>query len=350
MSILTYKIKHKQDFSIELSKAKQIAEYAVKTKCLSSKDVKCFGLKSIISNQILRKYSKNKTCKKVSKVNLIIPGQGIKYINDNIYISCLKLNIVFKKPKDFIKINQIEVSKEHCHISCELRKETKYETSNFIGVDRNATSHIAVCAIDNKIIKLGKKANHISKKYRNIRKKAQKQKKYKFLKKISKRESNIKKDIDHKVSRAIVNIAYKNKSGIVLENLKGIRKTKKKENKQQRTLKSNWSFYRLAQFIEYKANLLGVSVFYIDPYNTSKECSRCGLVGNRNKKVFQCLNEQCKHVDHADSNAAFNIKQKQEKMHEQLFKDRDLNKSTPTDGAQAETKINILLFAEPTSL
>ncbi|MGC8649310.1 MAG: RNA-guided endonuclease TnpB family protein, partial [Candidatus Micrarchaeia archaeon] len=75
--ILTFKIKHNKDFSAELKKAKQIAEFAIKTRTQSSKDVACFGLKSIISNQILRKYARNKRIKQVKRVNLIIPNQGI---------------------------------------------------------------------------------------------------------------------------------------------------------------------------------------------------------------------------------------------------------------------------------
>ena len=55
--IITYKIKHNKDFSAELKKAKQIAEFAIKTRSMSSKDVACFRLKAI-SNQILRKIFK----------------------------------------------------------------------------------------------------------------------------------------------------------------------------------------------------------------------------------------------------------------------------------------------------
>jgi len=304
MSKLTYKVKHDRDFSIELSKALKIANFSLRNRnSLSSKYVKHIGLSAAISNQILRKYGKNKTCKKIHKIKLIVPGQSIQHKDNNLYISCLKLYIPFNKPVE--KICQIELDNTYAYICCEIKDQDLINPVGFIGIDLNATGHIAVCSIDSKILKLGKKAHHTHEKYKSIRKTAQKQLKYNFIRKLKNRESRITKDLNHKISRKVVNLAKENNYGIKLEKLTGIRR--KKQGKRLNAIKSNWSFYQLQKFIEYKAKLLGLTVNYIDPRFTSQKCSRCGLIGLRESKKFMCLS--CRHVDHADANAAFNIAQ-----------------------------------------
>jgi putative transposase len=111
--ILTYKILHNRDFGQELSKARKVAEYAIKHKTFSSKDVKYIGLKSAISNQILRKYGRNKRVKTVIKVKLTIPGQGVKVDKESrtIGIPCLRSDLQYWFP-NFDKINQIEIRGE----------------------------------------------------------------------------------------------------------------------------------------------------------------------------------------------------------------------------------------------
>jgi putative transposase len=69
--ILTYKVKHNQNLSVELEKGKQVALFALKTKSRSSKDVKHIGLKSAIANQILKKYSSNKKLKRIKSKSLV---------------------------------------------------------------------------------------------------------------------------------------------------------------------------------------------------------------------------------------------------------------------------------------
>lgn len=327
--ILTYKLKHNRDFSDELRKAKQVAEFGIKNRTLSSKDVKQFGLKSVISNQILRKYVRNKKVKSVSSVQLTIPNQGVKVDKKDrkITIPCLKLVLDYQFP-DFEKINQIEIGKEYACVSVTIPDIELQKVNNYIGVDRNVVGHIAVAAnpATGKVWKLGKKGLHIRNKYKNIRKTLQKQGKYRKVKQIKDRESRIVKDLNHKISRKIVEIAKENNCGIKLEDLTGIRNNKKHTRSFNYSLNS-WSFYQLQVFIEYKAKLQGVEVVYIDPHYTSKKCSICGQIGNRNGKLFKC---SCGHVDHADVNAAFNIGQS--------IKERDLMEGS-TDTPKAALSI-----------
>jgi len=210
--ILTYKIKHNQDYSVELTKAKKIAQFTLKQKTFSSKDVKHIGLKSMISNQILRKYGRNKKIKNVRRVNLTVPNQGIQVDKKarNIRIPCLKLSFNYQFPNNFKKINQIEVNKQFIFVSVTVpEKELINNENNWIGVDLNTTGHCAVVGIPEtgKAHKLGKKALHVRKKYLQIRRMLQKRGATQQLKQVRRRESRIIKDLDHKISRKIITIA-----------------------------------------------------------------------------------------------------------------------------------------------
>lgn len=224
--ILTIKIKHCTDLTSELEKAKLVALYALKTKSRSSKDVKHIGLKSAISNQILKKYSSNKKLKRINKVKLTLPSQSIRVNDKELIIPCLNLLI----PSDlfrykFHKINQIELDKTYAYISGEVIEPEVINSDKYIGVDLNTTGHCAVIGIPHtgKVIKLGKKALHIHNKYKSIRKTLQSKKKYRKLNQIKRRESNIIRDLNHKISKKIVLTAKENGCSIKLENLQGSR-------------------------------------------------------------------------------------------------------------------------------
>lgn len=303
--ILTFKVRHGKDLSIELQKARQVAEFALATKTRSSKDVKQFGLKSAIANQIVRKYSRNKNLKRVGSVKLTVPSQSIQVEEEELKIPCLKLDIPITFRRDFTKVNQVELDGEFAFVSVSILGPPMKEVSNWIGVDRNATGYVAVISDpeSGKVFKLGKQAQHIHRKYRAMRRGLQEACKYRKVKAIRNRESRIVRDINHKVSREIIDIAEQTDSGIKLERLGGIRRNRHHGKSFNGTLHS-WSFYQLQNFLQYKARLRGIPIVYVEPRNTSKECSRCGSVGTRVGKDFAC---QCGHVDHADANAGFNI-------------------------------------------
>ncbi|MCZ2992118.1 RNA-guided endonuclease TnpB family protein, partial [Acinetobacter baumannii] len=82
-------------------------------------------------------------------------------------------------------------------------------------------------------------------------------------------------DQDHKVSREIIDFATDNNISVIrLEQLTNIRQTARTSRKNEKNLHT-WSFYRLAQFIEYKANLVGIKVEYVNPAYTSQTCPKC---------------------------------------------------------------------------
>lgn len=343
--ILTYKVKHNRDFSHELQLAHKVANFALRTGGRSSKDVKHIGLKSMIANQILQKYSKDKKLKRISNVVLSVPNQGIHVDKEKqkINIPCLKLDLKYQFRNDFKKINQIEINKDYVFVSVTIDEPLTRKIDGYIGVDRNTTGHIAVCGnpSNGKVLKLGKSAEHIHKKYKNIRKNLQKKGKYGLVKKIKHRESNIIRDLNHKISRKIVDTADKNNTGIKLEDIKQIRRHVKSRKGFRYSLNS-WSYYQLEQMILYKAKLLGIPIAYIEPAYTSQNCSVCGHLGNRNGKNFECSN--CGHVDHADSNASFNIAKRQVKD-DRLNVDRDAFKGS-TDTPQT-AMMRTTLTVEP---
>jgi putative transposase len=117
-------------------------------------------------------------------------------------------------------------------------------------------------------------------------------------------EKRITNDILHKISRAIVYEASRNNSLIVIGNLKGIRNQTRYSRGFRRKL-SNFPFYKLFQFIKYKAQWLGIKVIEVPEAFTSQTCHNCNSKGLRIAGRFKCF--LCGHEYNADYNGAFNI-------------------------------------------
>jgi len=179
---------------------------------------------------------------------------------------------------------------------------------NWLGVDINTNGHIAVLAhpASGKVIRLGKNVHHIHAKYEKIRKKCEKQKKHKKLKRVESLEKCILDDLVTRVSRQIVDQAKALKCGIKLEKIYGTRNERTFPEYESREYSITCrSFHRLQKLIEDRARKTGVPVAYVDPSYTSQICWKCGELGKRNRKKFEC--PHCGHTAHADINAAFNI-------------------------------------------
>jgi len=128
------------------------------------------------------------------------------------------------------------------------------------------------------------------------------------LRKISGKEKRFKADINHKISKSIIESLNPGDT-LVLEDLTGIRA--KRLRKEVRILINNWSFYQLEQFLTYKANAKGIGIIKVEAKYTSQTCSKCGHCARANRKtqaLFVC--KQCGYTLNADLNASRNIRDK----------------------------------------
>lgn len=194
--------------------------------------------------------------------------------------------------------------KFYLNIVIEIPDEPLKETENVIGVDMGIRN-LATCSTGDNFS--GEQVQAVRNRYHTLRQALQSKgtkSAKRHLKKLSGREKRFQEDVNHKISKQIVELAIKSNSAIALENLKNIRNTTKHRKDQRRSFHS-WAFYQLRQFITYKAQMAGIPVFLVNPAYTSKTCSSCGSIGIRRGEHFHC--PHCSFQADADFNASINI-------------------------------------------
>ncbi|MBQ1215150.1 MAG: transposase [Firmicutes bacterium] len=166
----------------------------------------------------------------------------------------------------------------------------------------------AVCSTDTNKIRFvgnGRKNKYLKRKFRSDRKRLGKAKKLNAIRKSRNKEQRIMRDIDHKISREIVNFAIDQQIAVIrMEQLTGIRATARTSRKNEKNLHT-WSFYRLSHYIEYKARFAGIRVEYVDPAYTSQTCPVCGKRNHAKDRTYLC---SCGFHGHRDIVGAVNIR------------------------------------------
>ena len=271
-------------------------------------------LPCVVSKSLITKYQNNKKCKAVKQCVIPICGDKGKQVklesNNSIRIPSItkKESITIKPLKPIVgHIRSIEFFKRKRSWFVSHTYDTpinKVEVNGYIGIDRNARDNVATLAdIDSgKVTRIGPDVKLWKDNLKKRKAKLQRKEAKCLLKKINRKQSNRTKDINHKVSKQIVDYAITHRKTIVLEDLGKIKNSKKCGRFVQ---KSNWAFYQLETYIKYKSSLYGIPVIYVNPAYTSKTCSRCGSINDVPGKRFVC--ENCGHKDHRDANASFNI-------------------------------------------
>jgi len=364
-TILTYKIKLKPQFTHKTKKrkksdkhnkkknkkwyevrrkinkyirvARKIAQYSIDNRKdkITTKTVNHLGkIPTTIANQIIRKYKNNFKCKKVTNVNLIIPlapierkmKDGTKKIYSNIsheqdvlYLKPLELRLKWFCPIEYTKINQVELNTDYCYITVTTNCVISRFYKNVIGVDVNVKHNLATVGNTDfkEVDYLGKGFVYKRAKYRFMRARYQRQDNLKRIKYMSNKEQRVMRDLNHKVSNKIIELAIQQKADIALEDLTGIREAPNR-SKLFRTFLNSWGFYQLRQFIEYKSDWNGIDVFAIDPAYTSQDCSRCGARNKCSGKAYKC--KKCGLKIHRDENASYNIADRGYAMRATIYK------------------------------
>lgn len=269
----------------------------------------------VLAKSLVAKYQRNTKCRSVTRLVLPIcgdKGKQVKLEDNGLRVPALfgKSILPITFPKPIIgPIRHVEFLKRQGHWFMSYSYDTPALPQQFdgvIGVDRNSVGNVATLADPHtgKVLRLGPDTATLKEHYRNRRRALQQKGAKGALTKIRRRQARRTKDINHKVSRAVVDYAHTHCRALVLEDLGSIRQGKARHY----TERSQWSFFQLETFLRYKAALLGVPVFTVDPRNTSRTCSRCGQLTIPHGKRFTCA--FCGHCDHRDANAAFTIAQR----------------------------------------
>ena len=128
------------------------------------------------------------------------------------------------------------------------------------------------------------------------------------LKKLSGRENRWMSDVNHRLSKTLVQ-RYGANTLFVLENLNGVSFERADLPKSLRNQNKSWAFYQLEQFLTYKAHLNNCEVVEVSAKYTSQRCPKCGVIkkDNRNhgKHEYRCAN--CGYRSNDDRIGAMNI-------------------------------------------
>jgi putative transposase len=247
------------------------------------------------------------------------PQNGFKFSDDDKKLILSKIGAInIKKHRDIpedanIKNCMIKRDSDCWHacfmVEIEVEdsdQDKKITSENSIGIDLGISHFITFSdgsVIDNPryLVKSEKKLARKQKRLSKAKKRSKNRKKRKIeLAKVHRKIKNRRNDFLHKISRLLVD-SY---DLIVLEKL-NVKNMLKNHYLAKSISDASWS--QLTDFISYKAEEAGKIVKFVDPKNTSQECSNCGKIVKKSlsQRIHKC--PFCGLVMDRDQNAAINI-------------------------------------------
>ena len=200
----------------------------------------------------------------------------------------------------------------HIPVTSEVAEVAPSDICNVVGIDRGINFLVATYDSKHKAgFVSGRAVKQRRAKYKQIRKDLQQcgtPSSRRRLKAIGQRENRWMQDVNHCVSKALVENNSEH-TLFVLEDLTGIRHATERVKRKDRYVSVSWSFYDLEQKLKYKAARNHSMVINVSPKYTSQTCPICGHTerGNRDKKrhLFTCRN--CGYHSNDDRIGAMNL-------------------------------------------
>ena len=228
--------------------------------------------------------------------------EGMSKYFDRIIYKFGTASLVSKHGKYYLHI-PVTYDVEECDIS---------DICNVVGIDRGINFVVATYDSQHKSgFVSGKTIKQKRANYSKLRKELQMRQtpsSRRRLKAIGQRENRWMQEVNHCVSKALVENNPKH-TLFVLEDLSGIRNATEHVKTKDRYVSVSWSFYDLEQKLMYKAKQNQSIVIKVDPAYTSQGCPICGHTekANRNKKIhlFTCKN--CGYKSNDDRIGAMNL-------------------------------------------
>lgn len=200
----------------------------------------------------------------------------------------------------------------HIPVTYDVEESRLCDVCNVVGIDRGINFVVTTYDSNHKSgFVSGRTVKQKRAAYSRLRKELQMRRtpsSRRRIKAIGQRENRWMQDINHQVSKALVENNPKH-TLFVLEDLSGIRSATERVRTKDRYVSVSWAFYDLEQKLIYKAKQNQSSVIKVDPKYTSQCCPVCGHIekSNRNKKkhLFCCKN--CGYSSNDDRIGAMNL-------------------------------------------
>ena len=253
-----------------------------------------------------RDYSLTQNCFSVNTLNgrVKLPyfAEGMSKYFDHAIYKFGTAKLVNKHGKYFL----------HIPVTYDIEESNISDVCNVVGIDRGINFVVATydskhksAFVSGKTIK--QKRAHYSKLRKELQMRQTPSARRRLLA-IGQRENRWMQDVNHQVSKALVENNPKH-TLFVLEDLSGVRNVTERVRTKDRYVSVSWSFYDLEQKLIYKAKQNQSVVIKVDPRYTSQCCPVCGHIekANRNKKIhlFTCKN--CGYKSNDDRIGAMNL-------------------------------------------